>query len=119
MQYLRRRWIHSTTAVILAIFFEGTISIAFIAFLIEIAIQESSLSLATMLFFGSAYLIWFIYLNIYDRFPITFRLTFPILVSFAILNHSLSLKFSVIALTTIAISILTSGRYKKRGPYVR
>jgi hypothetical protein len=119
MQYLRRHWIHSTTVVILTIFFEGTISIAFIAFLSEIATQDSDLSLVAMLFFGSAYLIWFIYLNIYDRFPVTFRLTFPILVSFAILNHNLSLNFSVIALITIAISMLASGRNKKRGTYAR
>jgi hypothetical protein len=119
MQYLRRRWIHSTAAVILTILFEGVISIAFMAFLSDIATRGNNLSLVTLLFFGSTYLIWFVYLNIYERFPVTFRLSFPILVSFAILNHNLSVKFSVIALTSIAISMLSSGRNKKRGTYVR
>jgi len=119
MQYLRRRWIQSTAAVILTIFFEGVISIAFMAFLSDIATKGNIISLATTLFFGFTYLIWFIYLNIYERFPVTFRLSYPILVSFAILNHNLSLKFSVIAVTTIAIATLISGRNKKRGTYVR
>lgn len=119
MQYLRRRWIQSTAAVILTIFFEGAISIAFMAFLSHFALKGNNLSLATMLFFGCTYLIWFIYLNIYERFPVTFRLSYPILVAFAILNHNLSLKFSVIALTTIAISTLVSGRNKERGTYDR
>jgi hypothetical protein len=119
MQYLRKRWIQSTAAVILTIFFEGAISIAFMAFLSDIATKGNNLSLATTLFFGFTYLIWFTYLNIYERFPVTFRLSYPILVSFAILNHNLSLKFSVIAVTTIAISTLISGRNKKRGTYVK
>jgi|GEM_PF-6037422 len=114
MRYLRRCWIHSTFAVILTIFFEGIVSIVFITLLTDIATKENDLSLAVILLFGSTYLIWFIYLNIFERFPVTFRLSYPILVSFIVLNHNLSLKFSVVTLTTISVSILVSSSTMKR-----
>jgi hypothetical protein len=102
----------------LTIFFEGIISIVFITLVTDIATKGNDLSLAAILLFGSAYLIWFIYLNIFERFPVTFRLSYPILVSFVILNHNLSLKFSVVTLTTIAASILASNSTMKREDYV-
>ena len=108
MQYLRKRSIHSTRAVITTMLLEIILSLTFLMTIVHFGLEGIEISPIEVLFFVIVYLIWFIYLNIYERYPITLRLTYPIVVAFVILNHAFSSTFLLVALIAIIISILAS-----------
>lgn len=104
LQLLRRRSIHHSNIVVLASAFEIVASFVLGIFLFEFGLNAIGLSSIELLFFISTYLCWFIYLNIFERYPLTFRAFYPFLLLQAITSQNYNL--GIVSATLIIMSIV-------------
>jgi len=114
MQYLRRNYIHDSRVVIMSSIFEVSMSLVAGFYILSRNFNQSEISLNERLVFIFVYLLWFIYLNIYEKYPITFRIFYPILFILSIIDQHLSLQAFLTAIVIISSVIIISGSEGRR-----
>ena len=114
MQYLRRNFIDNSQVVIMSSIFEIGVSLVVGFYFLRSNFHKSEISANETLVFISIYFLWFIYLNIYEKHPITFRLVYPILIISTIIDQQLSLQAFLTALVIIASVLVVSGTEVRR-----
>lgn len=116
LQYIRKSFIHDSHVVIASSIFEITLSLVAGLYLLNNKVHHDGMTVNEILVFIFAYLLWFIYLNIFERYPIAFRITYPFLIVLTITNQDLSLGAILMVSAVISSVILISG---DKGPRSR
>jgi len=114
LQYVRRSFIHNSHVVLGSSIFEITLSLVAGLYLLNSKVNHNGMSLNETLVVIFVYLLWFIYLNIFESYPIAFRIFYPFLMVLTITNQILSFEVILMVLTVISSAILISGDERRR-----
>ena len=114
LQLLRRRLIQNSVAVAFTSMLEIIASLCLGVFFLKFGFNTMEFSGVEVLFFTFAYLSWFIYLNIYERYVFSFRAFYPFLLLLTVTNQNYNFETMTISLIILSVVIAASANKNSR-----